>query len=126
EDPRLGGLYNNMGLALAATGRFGEAEALFRLALKQMEGTRYGPWEQAVTWLNLADTFTAQRGYEEAEEDVRLCLEQAEALLNRTEPVWDGYYAFVCEKCAPGFDHHGWFAFARELEERSEKLYAGS
>ncbi len=125
-DARLGGLYNNMALALAATGRFDAAEGLFARALEVMEGTRFGPWEQAVTWLNLADTLTARMGCEQAEERVQSCLENAARLLDAAEPERDGYYAFVCEKCAPGFDHYGWFAYAWELRERSEEIYAGT
>ena len=125
-DSRLAGLYNNMALALAATGRFDEARALFERALEIMEGKPNGPWEQAVTWLNLADAAEAELGYEAAEERIQLCLERAERLLAGSESERDGYYAFVCEKCAPGFDHYGWFACARELRERAERIYAGT
>ena len=36
----------------------------------------------------------------------------------------NGYYAFVCEKCAPTFDYFGRFAFAAELRAVSEEIYA--
>ena len=123
SDARLGGLYNNMALALAGVGRFDEANALFHAALRVMEGTQYGPWEQAVTYLNMADAAAAEHGIEEAEETIRDCLERASALLDSDQRPDSGYYAFICDKCAPGFEYYGWFAYAAELRERSENYY---
>ena len=123
KDPRLGGLYNNMALALAGTGEYAEANALYQRALDIMEGTAYGPWEQAMTWLNLADAGAAEHGLEAAEETVQHCLERAEALLDDETISRNAYYAFICEKCAPGFDYYGWFAYAAELRERAERYY---
>lgn len=124
DDPRLGALYNNMGLACAALGRFGEADALFRRALGIMEGA---PVDQAITWLNMCDTLAAERGEsEEAEAEalIRQYLDAAAKCLDDPNAPRDGYYAFVCAKCAPGFDHYGWFAYAGELRERAETFYA--
>ena len=121
DDPRLGALYNNMGLACAALGRFGEADTLFRKALGVMEGA---PVDQAITWLNMCDTLAAERGEVEAEEPIQQYLEKAAKCLDDTAAPRDGYYAFVCSKCAPGFDHYGWFAYAGELRERAERIYA--
>ena len=63
---------------------------------------------------------------EEAEETVGDCLDKAEALLSDPAEARDGYYAFVCEKCASAFRYHGRFAFASELEKRAEEIYAGA
>lgn len=123
KDPRLGGLYNNMGLALAETGDYAEADRLFRRALDIMEGTAFGPWEQAMTWLNMADAAEREHGAEAAEEPIQDCLTHAQALLDRESPPRNAYYAFICEKCAPGFDYHGWFFYAAELRERAERCY---
>ena len=38
----------------------------------------------------------------------------------------DGYYAFVCEKCAPTFDYYGWFAEAEKLNGEAARIYAGT
>jgi hypothetical protein len=38
----------------------------------------------------------------------------------------DGYYAFVCEKCASVFAYYGDFLYAEELEERAKRIYEGS
>ena len=120
DDPRLGALYNNMGLALAALGRYAEANALFREALGVMKNS---PQDRAITWLNMADTLAAERGEEEAEEEIQRYLEAAAACLDDPAVPRNGYYAFVCTKCAPGFDHYGWFASAKEWKERAEKIY---
>lgn len=125
-DPLLGSLYNNMALALAQLGRYGEAMDLFERAIQIMSTKPGGELEQAVTWLNMADALLASRGAEEAEAEIQSCLERAAALLDDPGPARDGYYAFVCEKCAPGFDYHGWFAYAAELSGRAEAIYAGA
>lgn len=119
-DPRLGALYNNMGLALAALKRWDEANALFQNALDVMTLV---PVDQAITWLNMADTAAAERGEVEAEETVQGYLEHAAACLDAEGQPRNGYYAFVCSKCAPGFGHYGWFAYANELKERAEQYY---
>lgn len=121
DDPRLGALYNNMGLACAALGRFDAANALFRKALTVMEGV---PADQAITWLNMCDALAAERGESEAEEPIQRYLESAARCLDDESAPRDGYYAFVCSKCAPGFDHYGWFAYAGELRKRAERIYA--
>lgn len=125
-DPLLGGLYNNMALALVQVGRYAEAMSYYEKALAIMASAPNGALEQAVTWLNIADALYAQRGAEAGEAEIQRCLERAAALLDDPRPPRDGYYAFVCEKCAPGFDYHGWFAYAAELRERAEAIYAGA
>ncbi len=122
EDGRLGGLYNNMGLALTACGRYAEADTLFRKALAVMAAQPFGELEQAITWLNMADAAEAEHGPEGAEARVEECLTRAEALLNTEGLPRNGYYAFVCEKCAPAFGHYGWFMTEAELTKRAEKI----
>ncbi len=123
-DPfRLGGLYNNYALALADAGRFGEARALYEKALSVMEKADGGEPERAVTWLNLADLETAEKGPEEAEEAVFRCLDRAEELLDAPGLTRDGNYAFVCEKCAPVFSFYGRFVYAKEIAARAAEIY---
>ena len=119
EDGRLGGLYNNMGLALTGCGEYGEAEELFRQALEVMAGQPDGELEQAITWLNMADALEARMGPEAAEPRVAECLENAESLLDTETLPRDGYYAFVCAKCAPVFGRYGWFMTEAELNRRA-------
>ena len=51
-------------------------------------------------------------------------LTKAFELFDTTDAPRDGYYAFVCEKCAPTFSYYGWFLAAKELTRRAEELYA--
>ena len=57
-----------------------------------------------------------------SEESVEEYLETAEKLLNTESLPRNGYYAFVCEKCAPVFGHYGWFAAEAELKRRAEEI----
>jgi len=122
EDGRLGGLYNNMALALAVCGRYEEAQDMFRRALDVMGGQEHGELEQAITWLNMADAAEAALGPEKAEVTVEEYLDRAEELLNTESLPRNGYYAFVCEKCAPVFGHYGYFAEEAELRRRAEEI----
>jgi len=122
----LGGLYNNMGLTCAALGRYDEAFRLYDLAMERMEEVPGGAAEQAVTCLNRADALAARDGMEAAEAAVFALLDQAEALLDSPSLSRNGYYAYVCGRCAPVFDHYGYFAAARTLRERAEAIYEGS
>lgn len=124
-DGRLGGLYNNLSLVLVDLGRFAEARALYEKALVIMGQQSNGALEQAVTELNLANLAEAEQGLLEAEAEIEARLDRARALLDRPELPRNGYYAFVCEKCAPTFGYYGRFADAQELKELSEEIYAG-
>ncbi len=121
-DGRLGGLYNNMALSLAVCGRYGEATEMFRRAINIMKKQEFGELEQAITWLNMADAAEAALGPEAAEDEVEEYLETAEKLLDTESLPRNGYYAFVCEKCAPVFGHYGWFATEAELKRRAEEI----
>lgn len=119
----LGGLYNNMALAYVAVRRFSEAHVLYEKAIAVMANVDHGALEQAITYLNMADAAEAESGLLDAAEQIDADLETAETLLNTPELVRDGYYAFVCEKCAPTFEYYGWFATANDLNERARAIY---
>lgn len=124
-DPSLlGGLYNNMGLTCAAIGRYEEAYRLFEQALGRMRTVPGGEPEQAVTKLNIASTLEAQYGMEAAESRIYALLDEAYDLLKTEGLPHDGYYAFVCEKCAPAFSYYGYFAAGEELKQTAEEIYA--
>ena len=114
--------YNNRGLALSFLGRYAEArDCFFRAAdiLSKIEARRL---DLAITHLNIADTFV-----EDAELDDREgCVERARSLIEDPEVKRDAYYAFVCRKCAPAFRHYGYFAYARQLNERADSIYEGN
>ena len=124
EDPRLGGLYNYTALALADLNRWQEAEELYNKALSIMEQQPLGALEMAVTELNLANLAEARDGLLEAEAEIEARLDRARALLDRPELPRNGYYAFVCEKCASTFDYYGRFLDAMELKQTAEEIYA--
>ena len=122
----LGGLYNNMALTLVPLSRFEEAYILYDKAMLQMAKVPGGVLEQAITCLNIANALEAELGMEAAEKRVSELLDQAYDLLHDPSAERDGYYAFVCEKCAPTFSYYGYFAAAEELKKYSEELYEGT
>ena len=124
-DPALlGGLYNNMGLCCAALGRFEEALSLYDRADEAIGRAPGGEPERAVTALNRADALEARLG-PEAEGAIDRLLGEASALLRKTERR-DGYFAYVCSRCAPVFDHYGWFADAEELRNEAKRIREGT
>ena len=119
----LGGLYNNMALVCVSTGMYRKASDLYARALEQMKLVSGGELEQAVTYLNMADALENEQGPEQAQEQIDVMLEKAYAMLDTSAAPRDGYYAFVCEKCAPVFEYYGYFIQAGELKERAENIY---
>jgi hypothetical protein len=95
---------------------------MFLKAIEVMKKQENGELEQAITWLNMADAAEAALGAEQAEDAVEEYLEKAESLLNTESLPRNGYYAFVCEKCAPVFGHYGWFMTEAELKKRAEEI----
>jgi tetratricopeptide (TPR) repeat protein len=121
NDSRLAGLYNNMALALVDEGLFDKAYELYDKALKITNGTL----ETAITHLNIASAKEAELGLEDADEQIQKRLESAREILENHESR-DGYYAFVCEKCAGVFGYYGHFAYEQELNERARRIYEGN
>ena len=123
-DPKLlGGLYNNMALTLTDLGRFDEARALYDHALKVMGKVPAGALEQAITYLNMADLHYTRTGSGLVDDTIERCLEKAWQLLDGDGFPRDGYYAFVCEKCAPTFEWYSEEERAAELNRRAEEIY---
>ena len=119
----LGGLYNNMALTCTALGRFSDARLRYEKAMNVMGQVPGGKLEQAITWLNTADLIKAEKGIEDGEKEIFSALDQAAALLEEPDAPKDGYYAFVCEKCAPVFSYYGYFRVAGKLEQAAEEIY---
>ena len=115
-----------MALALVSLGRFEEADVLYHKAISVMEKAKNGELEVAITYLNMANAAEARSGLEEADEEIQRLLQKAETLLDTPSLPRNGYYAFVCEKCAPTFSYYGWFFYAEELNGRVKKIYEGS
>ena len=125
DDKRFGGLYNNMALALVDLERFSEAYELYEKAISVMANADDGDLEVAITYLNIASAKEAELGAEESEAQIRDYVEKAMEIFDEHENR-DGYYAFVCEKCASVFGYFGYFIYEKELEKRAREIYERS
>ncbi len=121
SDPRFGGLYNNMALALADLGRYGEAERAYFSALEVMDSAG-GDAECAITYINLAHMYDACGDGEKPLELMARALEKLES----DSLAHDGYYAFVLEKCAPSFEYFGQTEISDRLKREAERIYEGT
>ena len=126
SDGRLGGLYNNMALTLTELEDYSEAENLFHKAIEVMQKQENGALEVAITRLNIADLIAAGSGLEDGAEEIEKQLLEAEKLLDTEDLPRDGYYAFVCEKCAPVFGYYGFFMTEQELNRRAREIHERS
>ena len=102
DDERLGGFYNNYGLALADLSRKEEAESAFFSALEIMEDKGKGLLEGAVTHLNLAHLYELWQ-----DEKIYAHLISAYELLLSPSVPHNGYFIFTVGKCIPSFRHFG-------------------
>ncbi len=119
----LAGLYNNAATAYTTEKEYEKARELFKKALGIMLETENGECDAAITCLNLADLTAAEKGAEDGEKEIEEYLDKAEALLEAKKYANEGYYAFVCDKCAPVFMHYGRFFYGKELKTRAEEIY---
>lgn len=125
NDARLGGLYNNMALTLVDLERFSEAYELYEKAISIMSNSENGSLEVAITHLNLASAKEAELGIIDAENEITERLDLSKELLDACQKR-DGYYAFVCEKCASVFGYYGYFMYENELKDRARRIYERS
>ena len=123
DDERLGSLYNNMALTVMSLGDTAEAEQLFFKAIDIMAFKENGELEIAITYCNLADLAAGRDGLEKAENRIAQYLEKAETLLDTETLPHNGYYAFVCEKCAPVFGYYGYFLTEQRLKKTAKEIY---
>lgn len=119
-DVRFAAYHNNFGLALSFSGDRGGARSEFLKALALLEGDRTRKLDQAITYLNIADTYDPDS--ESSLDPVERCLQTAIRLVDGERSDTE-YYAFVCRKCAPVFDHYGYFDYANELARRADAIY---
>ena len=77
EPQLLGGLYNNMALTCTALKRYEEALELYEKALLVMAEVPDGELEQAITYLNMANTVEAKQGMESGEVRISELVERA-------------------------------------------------
>ena len=91
-----------------------------------MKDAPHGELEEAITYLNIVDVNHAKYDEDEAEKKSEDLIEKAYSLLKNSDAPKDGYYAFVCEKCAPVFSYYGYFLYANDLKRTSEEIYERS
>ena len=125
-DERLGGLYNNMGLAFVDLGRFIEADVSYKRALTVMQSEAGREPEAAITHLNIASAREAEYGLDGAIEEIAVCVERAMELFDSCRAREDGDYAYACEKCASVFGYYGYKDYEKELSERCRRIYEGT
>ena len=125
-DDRLGGLYNNMGLALVDLKQFRQAEALYQKAISVMQAVPEKEPEQAITYLNLATAAEMEHGLPQAQPMIADYAQKARACMEVGKDRTDGNYAFVCEKCATVFGYYGYEDYALQLKERCRRIYEGA
>lgn len=123
EHPLTAGLYNNMALALEDIGDNEKAERYFRKAIAITEKIEKNELETAVSCINLAHLLYKK---DIENEEINPLMERALDILEN--PDYFGYqrYAFTCRKSAPSFGFFGFFAAEKALNERADRIYAGS
>ena len=125
-DDRLGGLYNNMGLALVDLKQFRQAEEMYQKALAVMQTVPEKEPELAITYLNMATAAEMERGLAAAQPMIAELAEKAMVCMEIGKDRTDGNYAFVCEKCASVFGYYGYEDYAVQLQGRCRRIYEGT
>ncbi len=119
NDARFAGLYNNMALALVDLKRYEDAEISYKNAVLIMEKIEDGQADLAITYVNMAHLYEIKK----ENKKIADCLFVAYNLLNDEKLPRNGYYAYVCEKCAPSFDYFGYEIISNELKNISGEIY---
>ena len=126
SDERFAGLYNNTALCLVDLKRFSEAREMYSDALSILKDVKTAHPDIAITYLNLASCAEAELGLEAAEHEIETYLDESERHLDDKNIEYNGYYAFVCDKCAPIFSYYGRFLYAGILKKRAKEIYERS
>ena len=121
NDEKFGGFYNNFALCLQDLKKYEKAEDCFKKALAVMKNVKGGKPDMAITYSNLATLYELWLGGEDKK--IEECLDKAFSLLDGDDVTKNGYYAYVCEKCAPVFGYFGYFLQDAELKKRAKEIY---
>ncbi len=121
-DGRLGALYNNMALAYSDVNDKEKAKELFYMALSVVKAMGNLVLEEAMTYLNIADLLEITDLDNQSEIDD--LINKAYSCFEDDKIEKNGYFAFVCSKCAPSFGHYGYFQMKKNLESQAEEIYA--
>ena len=120
DDTRFAGFWNNYALALADLGRYQEAERAYLRAIAILQEKDDGGLDSAISFVNLAEVYSACG----REEEAVACMDSAWELLTDPDVEESGYTAFVRSKCAPAFTDFGFASKGKELREKAEAWYA--
>ena len=115
----LSGFYNNKALTLVDLKDFKGAIKCYNLALENLKFTDRELTDGAITLVNMAHLFDAL----DDRRKVVDCLFSANDLLNDERNEFNGYYAYVLEKCAPSFRQFGYEKIADDFEKLSREIY---
>ncbi|MEG2014501.1 MAG: tetratricopeptide repeat protein, partial [Clostridia bacterium] len=113
-----------MALALVDEEDYPEAEEYYYKAIEIMLSKPNGEVDSAISYINLAQMYDKCKDKSEVLVDANLM--KAYDCLNSNKVTRNGYYAFVCRKCASAFDYYGYFLIKQELNERADKIYEGN
>lgn len=123
NDGRFAGYYNNAALCYQDVGDYQAAEKYFISAIAIMQKIKDGFLDEAVSYINLAHLYEQWLGADS--EKIECVLEKAQSLLEN-DASDKSYQAFVLSKCAPSFEHFGYFWFAKKISEISRRYYEGT
>ncbi len=123
DDILFAGLYNNYALALTDLAQYEKAEELYKKAIAITKKSATTAPDAAISYVNLAHCLEAKG---EPKQFIVDCMFEAYELLSREDVPQNGYLAFVLSKCYSSFGYFGYDVIARELKEKSEKLYEGT
>ena len=121
DDDRFAPLYNNYATTLVDLKDYDKASDFYERAIALTNKKGQTLLDCAITYVNLAHLYSEEKGLDC--EKIYDCLDKAEALIRDERVKRDGYYAFVCSKCAPSFDYFGYFALAEELNRIAKEIY---
>lgn len=122
DDYRFASLLNNMGACFTALGRYDEALEHLNRALSCVKGNNFTPLEEAVTYMNIADTYAHMDPPDDdrVEYYVDLCLK----VFDDPSVPRDPYYSFYANSCGLGLKELGFFRDAKRLIKTAEGINA--
>lgn len=121
DDLSFAGFYNNKALCLVDLKKYDKAEECYKNALQILNKKSKVLPDIAVTKVNMAHLYYEWNGDKKQITD---CLFDAYGVLTDEKVQKNGYYAYVCSKCAPSFEFFGYDVIAKELQEMAKNIYA--
>ena len=109
-----------MGTCLTALEQYEEAMSYYNKALTIVKGNSLTPIEEAVTYMNMAETANKMEpeNTEKTEKYVDACL----GIFFDPETPRDDYYSYFAKNCAAGLKDLGFFRDAKKLLTIAEQI----